>query len=97
MGASDDAYGEKFFEADPNGRLTRYTLGPFGQVLGKTVEFVPLASLNLAVATPAPRLMGATSLSETTRTDWLGRVVDVSDIFGKHQSGRKSEAPSAGC
>ena len=83
--ASGDAYAENLFEADSNGRLTCYTLGLFGQVLGKTIEFVPLASLGLAAATPAPRLMGGTSMGEAARTDWLGRPVDVTDSFGKHQ------------
>ena len=121
--SSYDAYGEKVMETDPNGRVTRFILGPFGQVLGKTVTLTrtPIAVIEkdsrydeilrqieegdssgdggfsgfirrLILRSLLRRyasasyaiLQGATSYTETSGFDWMGRNITTTDSFGKN-------------
>jgi YD repeat-containing protein len=69
-----DAYGQRISETDANGRVTRYQVGAFGQITGMRMSF----------AAGYGALKGAASSSETMRQDWLGRLVESTDSFGKH-------------
>lgn len=69
-----DAYGQRLSETDANGRVTTFSYGAFGQLLGShTVFSAGYASLG-----------GAASSTDTQHFDWLGRLVDQTDSFGKH-------------
>ncbi len=71
-----DAYGQVVSETDGAGRLTTYTVGAYGQVLEQTSRFTDGYA----------RLSGASTMTETTTYDWLGRQVKVVDSFGKHMT-----------
>jgi YD repeat-containing protein len=70
-----DAYGQKKSETDANGRVTLYQIGAFGQISGMRMAFSAAGYASVA---------GSTSSSETMRQDWLGRLVQSTDSFGKH-------------
>jgi YD repeat-containing protein len=70
-----DAYGQRQSETDGAGRVTRWQLGAFGQILGTTTDFSYYGYKYAA---------GAQSSSETQVQDWLGRLTDISDSFGKN-------------
>jgi len=72
---SYDAYGQRQSEVDANGRVTQWELGAFGQIVGTRMSFSSGATLNVA---------GATTSNETQQHDWLGRLTESTDSFGKH-------------
>jgi YD repeat-containing protein len=69
-----DAYGQRISETDGNSRVTRYSVGAFGQITGMNVSF----------AAGYTALQGEAASSETMRQDWLGRLAESTDSFGKH-------------
>ncbi|HWI10593.1 MAG TPA: LysM peptidoglycan-binding domain-containing protein, partial [Burkholderiaceae bacterium] len=70
---SYNAYGQRNSETDANGRVTTWTLGAFGQITGSSTGFT----------NGYARLAGAAASTETMLHDWLGRLTQTSDSFGK--------------
>jgi YD repeat-containing protein len=69
-----NAYGDRLSETDANRRVTRYEYGAFGQMTG----------MNVAFAAGYAALQGEAASTETMRQDWLGRLAETTDGFGKH-------------
>ncbi len=70
-----DAYGQRLSEVDGNGRVTTYTMGAFGQILGTQTFFTRGYGA----------LAGAGTSSDAMRYDWIGRLMQSQDSFGKNQ------------
>ena len=83
---SYDAYGQRLSETDANQRVTHYTIGAFGQILASSTYFAQGYAGSTIYAPGYAFLAGAGAMSETSRYDWLGRLVESADSFGKHWS-----------